>query len=241
MTYVIFMSYNLRNNKRTTTTTTTNKTSMEEFANHIKAINQDLVHISAQQDQLLQRPLSNIQFHMTFSAKPTEDAARLIDAATAWCELYHFNKVTALVKLLNISLSGPARVWPIGLPDITKQNKEHLIQAFHDRFENAIPWLQEQRLWSQQMLPHEKLKDYIYDINALCAELRKSDNDRMMCFIRGLPHSLRALVVQRQPAIWREAIDVARLMSLISYMSDSSTYNTSATSTSNLAPSAQQS
>ena len=75
------MSYNLRSNKRTTTTT--NKTHMEEFAYHIKAINQDIYHISSQQDQLLQCLLSITQFHMKFSAKPTEDAAHFIDAATA--------------------------------------------------------------------------------------------------------------------------------------------------------------
>ena len=132
------MSYNLRSNKRTKTTTT-NKTNVEEFANQIKAINQDLVHNSAQQDQLLQRSLSITQFHMTFSAKPTEDAARFIDAATAWCELYHFYDVPALVNLMNISLSGPARVWLIGLPDITKQSIERLVQAFRDRFVNVIP------------------------------------------------------------------------------------------------------
>ena len=178
---------------------------------------------------------------MILSAKLTEDAARFIDAATAWCELYYFNDVTALVNLLNISLSGPARAWLIGLPDITKQNKERLVQAFRDRFVNAILWLQEQRLWSRQMLPHEKLEDYICDIDVLCAELRKSDNDRMMCFIRGLPCSLRALVVQRQPTTWREAIDAARLMYLTSSMADSSTYSVSATSTSNFAPSTRQS
>ena len=141
------MSYNLRRNKRTTITAK-NKTNMKEFANQIKAINQDLVHITAQQDQLLQRLLFITQFHMKFSAKPTEDAARFIDAAIAWCELYHFNDVTALVNLLNISLSGPARVWLISLPDITKQNKERLVQAFRYRFVHAVPWLQEQRLWS---------------------------------------------------------------------------------------------
>ena len=56
---------------------------MEEFAYHIKAINQDIYHISSQQDQLLQCLLSITQFHMKFSAKPTEDAAHFIDAATA--------------------------------------------------------------------------------------------------------------------------------------------------------------
>ena len=89
------------------------------------------------------------------------------------------------------------------------------------------------------MLPHEQLKDYIYNIDTLCAELRKSDNDTMMCFTRGLPCSLRALIVQRQPTTCREAINAARLMSVTSNMADSSTYNMSATS--NFAPSTQQS
>ena len=156
------------------------------------------------------------------------------------CELYQFNDVSALVNLLTNSLSGLARVWLIGFPDFTKQSQERLVQAFRDRFVNAIPWLQQQRLWSRQMLPHEKLEGYIYDIGALCAELRKSGNDRMMCFIRGLPCSLRALVVQRQPTTWREAISAARLMPLTSSMADSSTYNVSATSTSNFARSRRQ-
>ena len=160
---------------------------------------------------------------MPLSAKPTENAARFIDAATAWCELYHFNDVTALVNLLNFSLSGPAYVWLIGLPNITKQNKERLVQAFRDRFVNAIPYFLEQNLWSRKMLPYEKLEDYIYDIDTLCAELRKSDNHRMLGFIRGLPCSLRALVVHRQPTTCRESINAARLMSLTSNMADSST------------------
>lgn len=71
--------------------------------------------------------------------------------------------------------------------------------AFREQFVADFRWLQQQQLWSRSMQPGEKLEDYIYAIDILCAVLKKSDDDKMMSSIKGLPVFLKADVVKKQP------------------------------------------
>jgi hypothetical protein len=196
------MYYNLRS-----------RNNMGEVNQQLQLLNDNINALAAQQGQLMQRPSAPSQFTMTFAAKPGEDAARFIDVAVSWCDLYKFDDAAALVNLLNIALSGPARAWLVGLANDVKQDRNRLVAAFREQFVADFRWLQQQQLWSRSMQPGEKLEDYIYAIDVLCAELKKSDDDKMMSFIKGLPVSLKADVVKKQPTTWKEAINAARLVS----------------------------
>lgn len=215
------MSYNLRN--RTVIHTQqirNNNLSIPnlQMANNNDQVVQDVVQQLQQVQQLAIRPiLGNLPPPSSFSAKPGEDPAHFINDSLAWCDMNGQREAADLSNLLQLILKGPAYNWFNTVAAEVKQDRQRLVAAFRERFvDNAPPtrWLQEQQLLSRQMLPEERLEDYIFDIDNLCSILNKNDNDRVACFVRGLKPALKPSVIQRQPATWRDAVQAARLAAI---------------------------
>ena len=59
------------------------------------------------------------------------------------------------------------------------------------------------------MMHHEKLEDYIYDMDSLCSTLKKNDCDRIAYFVRGLIPLFKTFVIQQQSTTWKEAVRLA--------------------------------
>ena len=109
------------------------------------------------------RPVLYSQFLLIFSAKPGEDATNFINSCSAWCDVNGQREAANFVNMLKMSLQGPALLWIKSLAAGVFQDRQRIVASFKDRFlDNAnLQWLNEQQLLSRQMMPHEKLEDYI--------------------------------------------------------------------------------
>ncbi len=211
------MSYNLRN---------------RQVSNDNSAIMADQQQQQAEQQQQqvmqavqrLENDLRNLavrpsvgQLPATFSARPGEDPTAFIDTCVAWCHINGQRDATGMMNVLQLVLKGPASDWLKGLADEVRQDVQRITTSFKDRFvDNAqnLKWLQEQQLLGRLMTTNESLEDYIFHMDSLCSSLKKSDEDRVAYFVRGLIPSIRPFVMQQRPQTWKDAVQAARLAAL---------------------------
>jgi uncharacterized protein YoxC len=206
------MSYKLRSRQNNMATSNNDNNQQQ----HQAAIQDALQRLEQNLQQLSLKPNVTVnQLPPTFSAKPGEEAAQFIDQCVAWCDINGQQDAAGLLHVLQLVLKGPALSWLEDLPIGVKGNRQQIVTEFKDRFiDNNTKWVQEQQLLALQMMPNDKIDDYIFAIDSLCSKLKKNDNDRVACFVRGLAAPIKAFVIQQQPTTWKEATQAARLAAL---------------------------
>jgi hypothetical protein len=147
-----------------------------------------------------------------FSGLITEDAKTWLQRFSSWIELIGLRDVNRISAAMSSRLDGLALSWFNSLTNDVKQDKTLLFQSFNQQFTNQQPhFLLEQQLADRKMMPGESLDSYIYFIEKQCRTLEKTDREKVIIFIRGLPNDLKTGVLLQRPQNWHETIDAARI------------------------------
>ena len=95
---------------------------------------------------------------------------------------------------------------------VPQSNFDNLSKLFKDHFaKNRPSLLLEQQLAERSMMKDENIEIYIMDIDRRCKILAKSEKDKNAALMRGLHPTTRIFVMQQNPKILIEAVQVARL------------------------------
>ena len=148
-----------------------------------------------------------------FNGLPSEDATLWLDKFIAWITLNNWeNDAARVLQAMRLLLTGSAISWLTSLEEKDKASTNKLFDSFKIYFvESAPTWSLEQQLWQRTKLPVETLEEYITGIDQLCRRLKKSPQDKIAAFVRGLPAKLQPIVIQNSPASWQDAVHAARL------------------------------
>ena len=131
-------------------------------------------------------------------------------------ERYALQKTWTTAQLASnfpLYLNGSASYWYRDLPTATAATFATLKQAFLAKYQphEGMRWVRLSELADRKQQPTETVEAYLVDIEKLCCQLRKSQEERMEAFIRGLLPNIRAHVIKAHPKTVEEAITQARL------------------------------
>lgn len=135
-----------------------------------------------------------------------------------WLE--SFNSFTAfkglndqqIAHLLPFCLSGSAKYWYQGLPEMTKQSKEKLFLAFHEHFAptQTATWKSQAELWERKQQSSESVRDYIAAMRKLANKISATDATTMGAIVKGLKTSIRTIIIPLNPNTLAELEAVAK-------------------------------
>lgn len=110
-------------------------------------------------------------------------------------------------------LSSAASYWYRDLPGETKAAFATLKQAFLKKYQphEGMRWVRLSELADRKQQTNETVEKYLVDIEKLCCQLKKSPEERMEAFIRGLRPNIRAYVIKAHPKTVDEAVTQARI------------------------------
>ena len=125
-------------------------------------------------------------FNLTYSGLPTEDFEEFGRQFDAYAKLAnHLEDKQALS--FQTRLVGNALLFFNSLSQETQGNLESVKLALKDHFQGADwKWQIETKLLSRQQGQHETIDDFAADIMKLGAQLKKSGEDQISYFVRGL-------------------------------------------------------
>ena len=110
-------------------------------------------------------------------------------------------------------LTSAASYWYRDLPVAATATFAALKQAFLHKYQphEGMRWVRLSQLADRKQHREETVESYLVDIEKLCCQLKKSPEERMEAFIRGLLPNIRAHVIKAHPKTVDEAITQARI------------------------------
>jgi hypothetical protein len=148
-----------------------------------------------------------------FSGSVDEDAENWLLKFNAWVNYVNIhNNGNRYGGAMRSALEGQAEGWFDNLPAATKTDVQALNAAFTQRFVNApVPWHMEHLLSKRKLQKNESLDTYLNDVTRLCRRLQRTPVETRSAFVRGLPPTIQAAVIQHQPNDLNAAVQAARL------------------------------
>ena len=147
-----------------------------------------------------------------FTGYDSEDPELWIDRY----ERYALQKTwTAAQQASNfpLYLANAASYWYRDLPLATTTTFSSLKQAFLSKYQphEGMRWVRLSELADRKQQSSETVEKYLVDIEKLCCQLKKTQEERMEAFIRGLLPTIRSYVIKAHPKTMDEAVTHARI------------------------------
>ena len=162
-------------------------------------------------------------YSITYSGKADEDLDIFISAFEDYATLRDY-KNEKLVLALKSRIHNNARIYLDSIPNTERDTVEKIKALLKSHFEgDAWKWNVETKLLGRKQGHDETIDKYVSDILRWCTQLKKTDDEKLSLFVRGLKPSVRAFVFSKQPKSFKEAIDAARLAVAVSETAGEST------------------